>query len=136
MRSKLVDAEEGAAAKAKLKRKARKPTGAGALEEIKNLDYVLWMMVCIGLGYFLPENIPDGITRFLVLLLDQGSSGAMGALYLSTVLNVWVRWDILHRLWNDAQLGAKHSGLWSAWFENYQNHVLCKSMIFFKYLHF
>jgi hypothetical protein len=113
LRRKYVLTKNDAGMLAKLKYKLA--AGSATCAEMRLLDYVITLMISVGLIHFTAGaggNVAD-VFRCLILLMDRASTGVSGGFFLASKLNVIVRFDELHDYWNAAMNGAKHAGLWS-----------------------
>jgi hypothetical protein len=93
----------------RLKSSAKNTPGSAAVEELKDIDWVVSTYYEGGLEIF---GKRDGQTmRTVVFVMDSESSGKLGALYLVQQLYAWIRFDPPHNYALHVKNGINHAGL-------------------------
>ena len=93
----------------RLRAAAKKTPGSAAVEELKDIDWVVSTYYEGGLEIFAKR---DGqIMQAVVFVMDSESSGKLGALYLVQLLYSWIRFDPPHNYALHVKNGINHAGL-------------------------
>jgi hypothetical protein len=93
----------------RLKSVAKKTPGAAAVEELKDIDWVISTYYEGGLEIFAKRDGQN--IQAVVFVIDSESSGKLGGLYLVQLLHSWIRFDPPHNYALHVKNGINHAGL-------------------------
>ena len=94
-----------------MKRIAKFTPGSAALEEVKDLDFVVKTYFDEGLERYGANVTALENLRLLVLVMDSEGSAKLAALLLVQLLFAWIRFDPPHNHALHVKGGINHAGL-------------------------